>query len=306
MTTPEEESGKRRCGFIALIGAPNAGKSTLLNNLVGQKVAIVTHKVQTTRAVLRAVAIVGASQLVFVDTPGIFTPRKRLERAMVSAAWTGARDADIVVLIVDAASEGQLDSALEIAGQLTGEVRPRVLVLNKIDLIERERLLALVTTFTKACPFESVFMISALSGDGVADLKVNLAQMAPQGPWLFPEDHLTDLPERMLAAEVTREKLFLRLHDELPYALSVETERWVELRDGAVRIEQVIYVERESQRRIVLGKGGRQIKQISIEARTELEAMLERKIHLFLFVKVRERWSDDPARYREIGLEYEP
>ncbi len=297
---------QQRCGFVALIGAPNAGKSTLLNHLVGQKISIVTHKVQTTRTILRAVAMAGDTQLVFIDTPGIFKPRKTLERAMVAAAWSGARDADIVVLIVDAAATAQSEASLEIARALNEDPRPKLLVFNKIDLIERPRLLELAARFGQACTFQQTFMISALNGDGVDDLKSWLGREAPIGPWMFPPGHLTDLPERMLAAEITREKLYLHLHDELPYAISVETERWADLRDGAVRIEQVIYVERDSQKSIVLGKGGRQIKQISMEARTDLAAMLERKVNLFLFVKVRPKWSEDPARYREIGLEFEP
>jgi GTP-binding protein Era len=300
------EAPERRCAIIALIGAPNAGKSTLVNALVGQKVAIVTHKVQTTRATLRAVAMAGESQLIFVDTPGIFSPAKRLERAMVAAAWGGARDADIIVLIVDAASRARRGQGAAIARRLADEARPRILVLNKIDLIDRPRLLELAAEFAGICPFERTFMVSARSGDGVEDLKAHLARTARPGPFLFPPDQLTDLSERMLAAEITREKLYLRLHDELPYALRVVTESWAERKDGSVRIEQVITVERESQRRILLGKGGRRIKEISIEARTELGRMLERPVHLFLFVKVRPKWSEDPASYREIGLEFEP
>jgi len=304
MATCDEAA--RRCGIFALIGAPNSGKSTLLNRLVGQKVSIVSRKVQTTRALLRAVAMAQDSQLVFVDTPGIFEPRRPLERAMVAAAWGGARDADAVVLIVDAAAGGQRAASLEIARALAGDSRPLVLALNKIDLVEPESLLALSAEFAGLATFERTFMISALTGDGVGDLTAWLAATAPEGPWLYPPDQLTDLPERTLAAEITREKLYHYLHDELPYAMSVETERWSELKDGSARIEQVIYVERESQKRIVLGKGGRQIKQISTEARKAIQAMLARPAHLFLFVKVRARWTEDPARYREIGLEFEP
>lgn len=292
-----------RCGFVALLGAPNAGKSTLTNALVGTKVSIVSHKVQTTRAIVRGILIDGASQIILVDTPGIFSPRRRLERAMVSTAWTSASDADLVALLVDA--KRGIDPDIEaLLGPLAQVKRPRALILNKIDLIRRDTLLALTTELTTRLPFEQVFMVSALTGDGVDDLKGWLAENMPAGPWLYPEDQITDAPMRMLAAEVTREKLFVRLHDELPYRSTVETESWKELRDGSVRIEQTIFVERESQRKIVLGKAGSTIKAISTEARAEIAEITEQKIHLFLFVKVRENWADDPERYREMGLEF--
>lgn len=300
---PEPPQGPTRCGFVALLGAPNAGKSTLTNALVGTKVSIVSHKVQTTRAIVRGIMLDGSAQVVLVDTPGIFSPRRRLERAMVSTAWTSASDADVVALLLDA--KRGLDPDVEALLGPLGEVkRPRALILNKIDLIRRDTLLALTAQITERLPFEQVFMISALTGDGVDDLKGWLANKVPEGPWLYPEDQITDAPMRMLAAEVTREKLFLRLHDELPYRSTVETESWKELRDGSVRIEQTIFVERESQRKIVLGKGGATIKAISSEARAEIAEITEQKVHLFLFVKVRENWADDPERYREMGLEF--
>jgi GTP-binding protein Era len=293
-----------RCGIVALIGAPNAGKSTLLNRLVGQKVAIVTRKVQTTRAPLRAVAIRGHSQLVFVDTPGIFRAGRRLERAMVAAAWAGARDADMVVLIVDAAAVAGHGAALDIAATLAAERRPMILALNKIDLVEKSSLLALTRRFAERAGLARVFMISAEEGAGVDDLADHLAAEVPAGPWLFPEDQLTDAPLRVLAAEITREKLIEHLHDELPYALSVETESWQDRKDGSVRIAQVIYVERAGQRMIVLGRGGATIKRISIAARAEIGRLLERTVHLFIFVKVRAKWAEDPERYRQIGLTF--
>lgn len=296
-------AGPTRCGFVALIGAPNAGKSTLTNALVGTKVSIVSHKVQTTRAIVRGIVIHGAAQMVLVDTPGIFPPKRRLERAMVSTAWTSAADADLVALLVDA--RRGLDADIEALLQPLSQVRrPRALILNKIDLIRRDTLLALTTELTQRLAFDRVFMISALTGDGVEDLKHWIAGTVQEGPWLYPEDQITDAPMRMLAAEVTREKLFLRLHDELPYRSTVETESWKELRDGSVRIEQTIYVERDSQRKIVLGRGGSTIKAISTEARAEIAEITEQRIHLFIFVKVRENWSDDPERYREMGLDF--
>jgi GTP-binding protein Era len=296
-----------RCGYVALIGASNAGKSTLLNRLVGHKLAIVTPKVQTTRARLLGIAIEGSAQLIFVDTPGIFEPRRRLDRAMVAAAWAGAADADATVLLVDAARAVQsgVDRDSErIIERLRESGRRAILALNKIDLVRREQLLGLADRLFKAGPFDHVFMISALSGDGADDLKRRLAAQAPPGPWLFPEDQLSDAQERWLAAEVTREQVFLQLHDELPYAATVETESWEERRDGSVRIEQVIFVRRDSQRAIVLGEGGRRIKAIGARARAELETMLDRRVHLFLFVKVRENWLDDPERFAAIGLDY--
>jgi GTP-binding protein Era len=302
-TTSSGHADTRRCGFIALIGAPNVGKSTLVNALVGAKVAIVTHKVQTTRALLRGIAIAGDAQLVFIDTPGIFAPKRRLERAMVATAWGGAHDADVVGLIIDA-RRGLDEEAETILGRLN-EVRGRkILILNKIDLVEPPKLLTLARDANVRARFEATFMISALTGDGVADLKTWLADHVPPGPWHYPADEISDAPLRSLAAEITREKLFLRLHEELPYRLTVETDQWKNLKDGAVRIEQTIYVERESQRKIVLGRGGQSIKAIGAEARREIAAMIEAPVHLFLFVKVREGWADDPERYRGMGLEF--
>jgi GTP-binding protein Era len=301
---PEREKGEQtRCGFVALIGAPNAGKSTLLNRLVGRKLAIVTPKVQTTRSRLIGIAIAGAAQLIFVDTPGIFAPRRRLDRAMVAAAWAGAADADQIVLLVDA-TRPQAPDTERIVAQLAGAGRRAILALNKVDLVRRERLLGIADTLFRTGVFEAVFMISGLTGDGVEDLKRHLAGTVPPGPFLFPEDQLSDAPERWLAAEVTREQVFLQLHDELPYAASVETEAWQERRDGSVRIDQVIYVRRPGQRAIVLGDRGSRIKTIGARARTELERLLERRVHLFLFVKVRENWLEDPERYTAIGLDY--
>jgi GTP-binding protein Era len=297
------EQAGTRCGFVALIGAPNVGKSTLVNALVGAKVTIVTPKVQTTRALVRGIAIEGTSQIVLVDTPGIFAPKRRLDRAMVTTAWTGAHDADIVCVLVDA-KRGFDDETSALFAKLADVRRPKILVLNKVDTIDKPSLLTLATQAHEGHRFDATFMISALKGDGIADLKNHLAQAVAAGPWLFPEDQIADAPSRSLAAEITREKLFLRLHQELPYQLSVATEIWKELRDGSVRIEQTIYVERESQRKIVLGQGGRSIKTIGAQARKELAELLGHPVHLFLFVKVREGWSDDPERYREMGLEF--
>jgi GTP-binding protein Era len=296
------QEGQTRCGFIALIGAPNVGKSTLINALVGSKVAIVSHKVQTTRALLRGIAIVDGSQLVFIDTPGIFAPRRRLERAMVTNAWTGVHDADIAAVLVDAA-RGLDDEADSILARLAEIRQPKILLINKVDLVDKSALLAIVKAANERVAFAATFMISALTGDGVADVKRWLAAHVPAGPWHYPEDQITDAPMRQLAAEITREKLFLRLHQELPYQSTVETESWKELRDGSTRIEQTIYVERESQRKIVLGKGGQTIKAIGADARREIADMIEGAVHLFLFVKVREHWADDPERYRGMGLE---
>ena len=292
-----------RCGYVALIGAPNAGKSTLLNQLVGQKLAIVTPKVQTTRSRLLGIVLVGEAQLVLVDTPGIFAPRRRLDRAMVAAAWAGAADADQVVLLVDAARPAEPDTR-RIVDRLVASGRRALLALNKIDLVRRDTLLAVADTLFRTGAFEQVFMISALTGDGVEDLKRHLAAAVPAGPWLFPEDQLSDAPERWLAAEVTREQMFLQLHDELPYAVSVETEAWTERNDGSVRIDQVIYVRRAGQRAIVLGDKGSRIKAIGARARGELQRLLERRVHLFLFVKVRDNWIEDPERYAALGLDY--
>jgi GTP-binding protein Era len=304
---PSGEGAATRCGYVALIGAPNAGKSTLLNQLVGSKLAIVTPKVQTTRTRLLGIALEGPTQLIFVDTPGIFAPRRRLDRAMVAAAWAGASDADKTVLLVDAARAVQrgIDGDTQgIIGRLAETKRKAILALNKVDLLRRDKLLALADELSRSGVFDDVFMVSALTGDGVADLKHHLAESLPSGPWLFPADQLSDAPERWLAAEVTREQVFLQLHDELPYAATVETENWEERRDGSARIEQIIYVQRTSQRAIVLGEGGRRIKAIGARARAELEQMLDRRIHLFLFVKVRENWVDDPERYAALGLDY--
>lgn len=292
-----------RCGYVALIGAPNAGKSTLLNCLVGQKLAIVTPKVQTTRSRLLGIATDDTTQLIFVDTPGIFEPRRRLDRAMVAAAWAGSSDADETVLLVDAARGIDADTR-RIVERLKASGRKAILALNKIDLVRRETLLGLADTLTGLGEFERVFMISGLNGDGVGDLHHHLGSLAPPGPFLFPPDQLSDAPERWLAAEVTREQVFLQLHDELPYSTTVETESWQERPDGSVRVDQVIYVRRESQRSIVLGEGGKRIKTIGARARAELGAMLDRNVHLFLFVKVRDNWLDDPERFRSIGLDF--
>jgi len=292
-----------RCGFIALIGAPNAGKSTLINALVGTKVSIVSHKVQTTRALVRGIAIEGPAQLVFIDTPGIFAPRRRLDRAMVTTAWGVAHDADLAGLLIDA--RRGLDEEIAATLDRLREVRqPKLLILNKIDLVEKPGLLALARAANERVPFETSFMISALNRDGVEDMRRWLAAWVPEGPWHYPPDQVSDAPLRQLAAEITREKLYLRLHQELPYHSTVETEAWKELRDKSVRIEQTIYVERESQRKIVLGKGGRTIKAIGAEARREIAEAIEAPVHLMLFVKVREGWGDDPERYREMGLEF--
>jgi len=296
-------SAATRCGFVALIGTPNAGKSTLANALVGSKVSIVTPKVQTTRALVRGIAIEGAAQLIFVDTPGIFSPRRRLDRAMVATAWGSTHDADVVALLIDA-HKGVLDDDDAILRTISDLRAPKVLVLNKVDLVKKPALLALAQSLNERMAFAVTFMISARSGDGVADLRRWLAVNVPAGPWLYPEDQISDAPLRQLAAEITREKLYLRLHQELPYQSTVETDVWKELRDGAVRIEQTIYVERESQRKIVLGKAGQAIKAIGAAARADIAAAIEQPVHLFLHVKVREGWGDDPERYREMGLEF--
>lgn len=291
------------CGFAAVIGAPNAGKSTLVNALVGAKVSIVTHKAQTTRARMRGIAIAGKSQIVLVDTPGIFRPKRRLDRAMVETAWTEAREADVAVLVLDAIRG--LDDVAEPIFQQAGELKiPLVLALNKVDKIDKAKLLALASEASKSLPLEQLFMVSALSGDGVEDLRNYLASRMPAGPWLFPEDQIADAPLRQWAAEVTREKMFLRLHEEIPYSSTVETTDWKQRKDGSIRIEQTIFVERQSQRKIILGAKGQAIKQISMEARREIAEGVEAPVHLFLFVKVRENWADDPERYREMGLDF--
>ena len=292
-----------RCGFVAIIGAPNAGKSTLLNRLVGAKVAIISHKVQTTRVPLRGIAMHGTSQLIFIDTPGIFAPRRRLERAMVAAASSAASDADIVLLLIDAAKG--IDASVErILEQLSGSKRPRILALNKVDRVHKETLFALTAELHRRLTFTDTFMISALDGSGVDDLLTHLAKAVPEGHWHYPADEITDATERSTAAEVTRERIYKHLHDELPYQTTVETTVWKELRDGSVRVEQTIYVERDSQKQIVLGEGGRTVKLLSMEARREMGQMFERTVHLFIFVKVRENWENDPERYREMGLDF--
>ena len=300
---PAAGGRRTRSGFVALIGAPNAGKSTLVNRLVGTKVSIVTHKVQTTRAIVRGIATHGDAQIVFVDTPGIFRPRRRLDRAMVTTAWGGAKDADLVLVLIDAERgiKGDAEALLESVAEVR---QPKILVLNKVDRVKPETLLALSADANARDAFEETFMVSALTGSGVGDLLDFLAARLPEGPWYYPEDQVSDLPMRQLAAEITREKLYLRLHQELPYSSTVETEKWEEQKNGSVRIEQVIYVERDSQKAIVLGEKGRTIRAIGQAARQEIAEILEQPVHLFLFVKVRENWGDDPERYREMGLDF--
>jgi GTP-binding protein Era len=299
------------CGFCAIIGAPNAGKSTLTNALVGSKVAIVSSKVQTTRMTVKGVAMAGQTQIVFVDTPGIFRPRRRLDRAMVGAAWAGAEDADAILLVVDAAdlaanpnSLGARDTSAIVAGLKEGKGKKTALVLNKIDGMKRTDLLPLVEKFHAEGVFEDVFLVSALNGNGVSDVAGWVAARMPPGPWLYPEDQAADIPMRLLAAEITREKIYHRLHDELPYASAVETEKWEERKDGSVRIDQIIFVQRDGQKSIVLGKGGQTIKTIGELARKEMEELFGHRVHLFLFVKVREDWAENREHYREIGLDY--
>ncbi len=305
-----------RCGFVALIGAPNAGKSTLINALVGSKVSIVSRKAQTTRNAVRGILVEGAAQLIFVDTPGLFAPKRRLDRAMIASAWGAAGEADALALLIDARQElvaagkpegqgAELSEATKaILATLAGSRAPKFLVLNKIDLVERPKLLALSARLNAALKFDETFMISAATGDGVGRLKATLAAAMPAGPWLYPEDQIADAPMRSLAAEITREKLFERLHDELPYQTTVETESWKDLPDGSARIEQTIYVTRESHKKIVIGEGGRTIKAIGAAARKDIAEANETTVHLFLFVKVRENWLDDPERYRAMGLDF--
>ncbi len=307
-----------RCGFVAVVGAPNAGKSTLVNRLVGSKISIVTHKVQTTRMRIRGVAITGDSQIVLIDTPGLFEPRRRLDRAMVTAAWNGVSDADASVLMIDARDMLQSGATKDatahkiaikpeiqkIIDQLGSTKRKVILALNKIDAVPKPLLLEMTNEFKGEDVFNSIFMISALKGDGADDLKKHLAEIVPEGPWLFPEDQVADLPLRSLAAEITREKLILRLHQELPYVSTVETESWTEKRDGSVKIEQIIFVTRDSHKPIVLGKKGQTLKDIGQSVRVEMEQVFARRVHLFLFVKVRAKWTEDPLRYRAMGLEF--
>jgi GTP-binding protein Era len=292
-----------RCGFVALVGAPNVGKSTLLNELIGAKVSIVTPKVQTTRSQVRGIAIHGNSQIIFIDTPGIFVPKRRLDRAMVKAAWSGAGDADLVAILIDA-KKGIDTEARAIIEKLSPASGKKVFIINKIDLVPRDALLAMAEEANKLGAFERIFMIAAVNGDGVQDVLRYFAEAVPTGPFHYPADEISDVPMRLMAAEITREKVYLRLHEELPYQSTVETDSWKDLKDGSVRIEQTLFVERESQRKIVLGEGGRMIKSISMDARKEIVAALEKKVHLFLHVKVRENWENDPERYRAAGLEF--
>ncbi|MDE1967926.1 MAG: GTPase Era [Alphaproteobacteria bacterium] len=293
-----------RCGHVALIGAPNSGKSTLLNRLVGSKLAIVTPKVQTTRARMLGIVVDGNAQIIFVDTPGIFEPRRRLERAMVKAAWTGAQESEIIVVLVDAARGLDADTSRIVDG-LRAAKRRAVLALNKVDKVKRGDLLPLAQALDQEKVFDRVFMISGLTGDGVEDLKLYLANALPRGPWLYPEDEITDVPLRLLAAEATREQIFRQLHQELPYSATVETEKWEERPDGSVRIDQIVHVAREGQKAIVLGQGGRQIKSIGAAARADLEAMFQRRVHLFLQVRVTENWTEDRERYAAMRLDFD-
>lgn len=299
----ENSTKETRCGFVALIGAPNVGKSTLVNALVGSKVTIVSKKVQTTRALIRGIVIEDNAQIILVDTPGIFAPKRRLDRAMVSTAWSGAHDADLVCALIDARA-GIDDEADAILSKLESVNHPKILVLNKIDLVPREKLLALAQKANERLKFTETFMVSALSGDGVDDLRRALAKDVPPGPFHYPEDQMSDAPMRQLAAEITREKIYRHLHQELPYQSTVETDSWQDRKDGSVRIEQTIFVERDSQRKIVLGKGGATIKSIGADSRKEIAEIVGQPVHLFLFVKVRDGWGDDPERYREMGLEF--
>ena len=300
-----EDEAPRRAGFVAILGAPNVGKSTLVNRLVGSKVSIVSPKVQTTRSRVRGIRMEGAAQLVLVDTPGIFeNAKRRLERAMVHAAWSGAQDADAILVLVDA-KRGIDENTKKILNTLVKSGRKALLAINKIDQVSHTDLLPLAGALDDGTSVDRIFMISALDGQGVDDLLNYLLGLLPEGPWLYPEDQLTDISERLLAAEITREKLFLQLYQELPYSLAVETETWRELKDDSVRIEQIVYVSRPIHKAMVLGKGGQRIKAVGQDSRTELEELLARRVHLFLFVKVRESWADDPERYRDMGLEFD-
>jgi GTP-binding protein Era len=294
-----------RCGFVAVLGAPNAGKSTLVNRAVGQKVSIVSPKVQTTRARVLGIVSQGAAQIVLIDTPGIFAPKRRLDRAMVAAAWSGAADADLAVLIVDASRKSRDEDTDAIIAGLKRQNRKAILVLNKIDIVKREKLLAQAASFNAEGVFTDIFMISAETGDGVADLLNALAERMPEGPHHFPDDQVTDAPMRLLAAEITREHLFRQLHQELPYALTVETDSWEEFDNGSAKVQQTIFVARDNQKAIVVGKGGARIKAVREAAQKELEEAMERPVHLFLFVKVRANWADDPEHYRAIGLDWQ-
>jgi GTPase len=296
-------AAETRCGFVALIGAPNVGKSTLVNALVGSKVTIVSRKVQTTRALIRGIVIDNNAQIILVDTPGIFLPKRRLDRAMVSTAWSGAHDADLVCVLLDA-REGIDEEAEAILTKVATVNHPKILVINKVDIVSKEKLLKLAQTANDRLNFAQTFMVSAMTGDGVDDLRHTLAEMVPPGPFHYPEDQMSDAPMRHLAAEITREKIFRQLHQELPYQSTVETDSWTERKDKSIRIEQTIFVERESQRKIVLGKGGATIKSIGADSRKEIAEIVGVPVHLFLFVKVRENWGDDPNRYREMGLEF--
>lgn len=299
----ENSAENTKCGFVALIGAPNAGKSTLLNQLVGAKVAIVTHKVQTTRTRITGIGMHENAQIVFIDTPGIFEPKRRLDRAMVNAAWKGSEDAETTLLLVDA-KKGVTEEVERIIVGLKEAKRAAILVLNKIDGIKRDGLLALVQQLNEAFDFTDTFMISALTGDGVKDLMAHVADLAPEGPWMYPEEQVADVTMRILASEITREKVYLRLHDELPYHTTVETEKWEERKDGSVRIEQVIHVQRETQKGIVIGKGGSMLKQLGKMAREEMEEEFGFKVHLFLHVRTTERWADDRTMYQDMGLDF--
>lgn len=306
---------EQRCAVVAVLGAPNAGKSTLVNTLVGAKVAAVTQKVQTTRALVRGIAMRDQTQLILIDTPGVFAPKKRLERAMVAAAWSALEGADAIIHVVDAAAHVGTDKAaadaraVEDAASISAKLKEMdlvsILVLNKVDVVPRPALLALTTKLVEEGLYTDVFMISAKKGDGVDDIARVLVERAPEGPWLFPEDQIMDAPARVLAAEITREKAFLRLHEELPYELTVETDTWEERKDGSAKIDQTIYVARESQRKIAIGAGGQTIKTIGELARKEMEAAFDRRIHLFLHVKLRENWSEERALYQRLGLDYE-
>jgi len=293
---------EKRSGFIAVIGAPNSGKSTLINHFIGQKVTIVTRKVQTTRSVIRGICIHEESQLVFSDTPGIFEPKRRLDRAMVEAAWGSSNDADIILFLYDAQKSRQDNETNKILNELAQSTKKKILVLNKVDLVENKTLLPLIKNFEGLCSFDATFIISALTGEGSKEVLSYLAKNLPKGPWLYPEDDITDLPARLLAAEITREQIFMRLHQELPYATTVETEEWTERDDGAIVINQIIYLKKAGHKKIVIGKNGSMIKMLGKAARIEIEQILERSVHLFLFVKVRENWMDDPDRYKIWGL----